>query len=63
MADPHPQLDHHHFDNPVYAFQQPNAINDSSAVANDLRLHKPISFDRAKLGYSDSSSNSSRGTL
>lgn len=63
-ADPQSQIDRHHFDNPVYAFQSnatQQSIPDSTTLLNNLRpSHKPTNIDRFKFGENDSLA-SSRG--
>lgn len=63
-ADPQSQIDRHHFDNPVYAFQSnamPPNMPDSTTLLNNLRpTHKPTNIDRFKFGDNDSMA-SSRG--
>lgn len=58
IADPHPQPDRHHFDNPVYAFQPSTststsiAASDSSTLLNNLRSnHKPSNLSRGNAFF------------
>lgn len=64
-ANPQLQPDRHHFDNPVYAFQNGSA-GDNTHLLNNLRPAKPTNLERYKLGLAavptDTDSNaSSRG--
>lgn len=71
-ANPQLQPDRHHFDNPVYAFQNgtsttpSSVIGDNTHLLNNLRPSKPTNLERYKMGLSavptDTESNaSSRG--
>lgn len=66
-ANPQLQPDRHHFDNPVYAFQNGSAVGDNTHLLNNLRPAKPTNLERYKLGLAtvpatDTDSNaSSRG--
>lgn len=68
-ANPQLQPDRHHFDNPVYAFQNgtiPSPTGDNTHLLNNLRPSKPTNLERYKMGLATvpigtDSSGSSRG--
>lgn len=54
-ANPQSQPDRHHFDNPVYAF------NDNATLLNNLPP-KLTNIERMKMGFGDRASNESNGS-
>lgn len=70
-ANPQLPADRHHFDNPVYAFQNgtiASPIGDNTHLLNNLRPSKPTNLERYKMGLAavpiDANSNaSSRGII